>query len=233
MHMFGPAHCVTSDRGRRKTPRVNIGALVAGRPFPSLCRSCMKREMDRTVTLARPGNRSELTDVMTRVAAREAGSLKTLYERTSSKLYGICLRLLRDEAEAQDALQDVYLTVWRKAEAFDPSRASAITWLATITRNRAIDRLRSAAPAAGDLDQAGDVPDGSPSSLDVLEQAEDASRLRRCLEELDERARSMIRSAFFDGATYGQLADREGVPLPTMKSWIRRGLQRLRGCLEQ
>jgi RNA polymerase sigma-70 factor (ECF subfamily) len=77
------------------------------------------------------------------------------------------------------------------------------------------------------------VEDEAPSAFDLIGDAQDAARLGRCLEELEERARSMIRAAFLDGATYPELADREGVPLGTMKSWIRRGLLRLRGCLDQ
>lgn len=172
------------------------------------------------------------SELLRRVALRAPGSLKTLYEQTSRKLYGICLRVLGDEAEAQDVLQEVYLTVWRKADSFDAARASGITWLSTIARNRAIDRLRSRPLASYNLDAAVDIADDAPTSLDVMETAEDADRLRRCLEQLEERARMMIRQAFFEGATYPQLAEREGVPLPTMKSWIRRGLLRLRGCLE-
>lgn len=177
--------------------------------------------------------RAELAHLMRRVAGQDPASLKTLYDRTSAKLYGICLRLLQDRSEAQDILQDVYVTVWCKASLFDESKASAITWLAALARNRSIDRLRSRRPEGALLDEALEIPDTSPSSLDVLERDEDAVRLANCLEELEERSRNMIRSAFFDGATYSQLAERESVPLPTMKSLIRRGLARLRGCLER
>jgi len=192
------------------------------------------RVMDRPATIAKrsPGG-GVISELLHRVAKSDAESLRALYEQTSAKLYGICLRMLRDEAEAQDVLQEVYVTVWRRAGSFDEARASGITWLATIARNRAIDRLRSRRMTTDDLNAALEVPDDSPTSLDVLEQAEDADRLRRCLEQLEERARTMIRKAFFDGATYPQLAEQEGVPLPTMKSWVRRGLLRLRGCLEQ
>lgn len=175
----------------------------------------------------------ELSGLMQRVAARDAASLRTLYERTSGKLYGICLRLLGDETEAQDVLQEVYVTVWQKARMFDSVRASPISWLATIARNRAIDRLRARRPGTEEIEAANDVVDERTSSIDIVEEADDAARLRRCMEQLDERARTMIRAAFFDGASYPELSRRERVPLPTMKSWIRRGLQRLRGCLEQ
>jgi RNA polymerase sigma-70 factor (ECF subfamily) len=167
------------------------------------------------------------------IAAGRREAMKPLYERTSAKLYGICLRLLGDAGEAQDVLQDVYATVWRSANRFDPAKAGAITWLAVLTRNKAIDRLRRRRAPTAELDSAEHVPDDSPSALDVLEKSEDAARLSNCLDALDERARNVIRSAFFDGASYPTLAERQGVPLPTMKSWIRRGLTRLRGCLEQ
>lgn len=189
----------------------------------------MNTNMDKA---AGPGS-SHLAQLLREVAVQNGDSLKRLYEQTSAKLYGICLRLLREEGDAQDVLQDVYLVVWRKAGLFDESRASPITWLATIARNRAIDRLRSRRVPSQNIETLPEVADESPSSLDVLEQAEDALRLRHCLDQLEERARTMIRSAFFEGSTYPDLAAREGVPLPTMKSWIRRGLQRLRGCLEQ
>lgn len=190
--------------------------------------------MDQAGTnLQRSQGSRQLSDLMARVAEKDSASLKMLYDRTSAKLYGICLTVLGDEAEAQDTLQEVYLKVWTNAASFDDRRSSPITWLATIARNRCIDRLRARRSGADDLDAALEVPDDGPSSYDVLEQAEDASRLMQCLEELEERVRVMIHAAFFKGATYPQLAAAEGVPLPTMKSWIRRGLIRLRGCLER
>jgi len=196
----------------------------------------MTCEMDQAVNV-RAAARDELSALLRGVVARDAAALKGLYQRTSGKLYGICLRLLGDEAEAQDVLQEVYVTVWSKAALFDPSRASPITWLAALARNRAIDRLRSRSASAArnreNLDAAIDVPDDRPSSFDVLEQAEDSLRLHRCLEELEEKARTVIRAAFFEGATYPQLAQAEGLPLPTIKSRIRRGLLQLRGCLER
>lgn len=194
----------------------------------------MSSAMDSAPSVAHPdARRRELVNLLANAAADDRASLKRLYECTSAKLYGICLRLLRDEAEAQEVLQEVYLTVWRKAASFDPSRSSPITWLATIARNRSIDRLRARQVPTEDLGLAAHIPDDGPSSLQLLETAEDASRLRHCLEELESRACIAIRAAFFDGATYPELAKREGVPLPTMKSWIRRGLISLRGCLER
>lgn len=167
------------------------------------------------------------------VAAGDRRALRLLYERTSAKLYGVCLRVLNDESEAQDVLQEVYTTAWTKASLFDPAKAGAITWLAVLARNRSIDRLRRRRDSGAGLEEAADLASEAPSQLDVLEQSEDARRLEHCLDELDDRARTMIRSAFFEGASYPDLARRENVPLPTMKSWIRRGLLRLRGCLEQ
>ena len=179
------------------------------------------------------GDASDLARLLGRVAAGDSTAFRAVYERTSAKLYGISLRLLKDEAEAQDTLQEVYVLVWRKAGSFDSAKAGAISWLATLARNKSIDRLRRKWPPADELEAAGDIADDDPSSLELLEQAEDASRLRQCLDELEERARTLIRSAFFEGSTYPELAKSAGVPLPTMKSWIRRGLQSLRGCLER
>jgi RNA polymerase sigma-70 factor, ECF subfamily len=176
---------------------------------------------------------SELAGVLTAIASGDREALSTLYQRTSTKLYGICLRVVGEEAEAQDVLQDVYVTVWRKAAQFDSGKASAITWLAVLARNKAIDQLRRRRAPADQLEAATGVADGSPSAFDVAESRETRERLAGCLDELEEQPRAMIRSAFLDGASYPELAEREGVPLGTMKSWIRRGLQRLKGCLER
>lgn len=176
---------------------------------------------------------SELARLMTALAGGDRAALAALYQRTSAKLYGICLRLIGDEAEAQDVLQEVYVTAWGKAAQYDPAKASPITWLAVLARNKAIDQLRRRKLPEDDLDAAAAVPDDRPLAFDIIDSDNDRRRLAGCLDTLDERPRAMIRSAFLEGATYPELAEREGVPLGTMKSWIRRGLMRLKGCLEQ
>src|SRR5215467_12963673 len=88
-------------------------------------------------------SRSQLTAALVRVAAGDRAALRMVYQDTSAKLFGVCLRILKDRSEAEDVLQDVYVTVWHKAGSFDPGRASPITWMVAIARNRAIDRLRT------------------------------------------------------------------------------------------
>lgn len=199
--------------------------------FPSTPRSAMKRSMDQPVSEPSAA-RQELVRLLTQVASGDREALRSVYERTSAKLFGICLRVTGNEDDAADVLQDVYLTVWRKAARFDAGRASPITWLALIARSRAIDLLRRRKSVAEPIEAALDIPDENPDALQLASDGEDRDRLQHCLGTLDERGATLIRAAFLDGLTYPQLATREGVPLPTMKSWIRRSLQRLKGCLE-
>jgi RNA polymerase sigma-70 factor, ECF subfamily len=179
--------------------------------------------------------RRQLVAAINRVAGGDRAALRLVYSETSSKLFGVCLRILGDRSEAEDVLQDVYLTVWRKAASFDDAVASPITWLVAIARNRSIDRLRSSARsrAHAPIEVAAEVPDEGLSALERLEIGEDQARLKDCLQELEERQSAAIRSAFLDGFTYEELAERNRVPLGTMKSWIRRGLLKLRACLER
>jgi RNA polymerase sigma-70 factor (ECF subfamily) len=132
-------------------------------------------------------------------------------------------------------LQEVYVTVWRKAAAFDPDRASPMTWLIAIARNRAIDRLRAMCQnrRMAPIEAAGDVADTAPVGDRALEASETSSKLHGCLGTLAERERAALRAAFFDGNTYEELAERMRVPLGTMKSWIRRAMIKLKACLEQ
>jgi len=178
--------------------------------------------------------RDELAVALGQAGDGNRAAFKTVYDATSAKLMGVCLRILSDRQLAEDVLQDTYLTVWRKASTFDPSRASPITWLVTIARNRSIDRLRSGAPMrrTSPVEDAHDLADAAPLASDVIETTDEASRLNACLDTLEDKVRGVIRTAFMDGVTYDALATRENVPLGTMKSWIRRGLLRLRSCLE-
>jgi RNA polymerase sigma-70 factor (ECF subfamily) len=173
-----------------------------------------------------------LAGALRRVASGSESALSEVYEQTSAKLFGICLRILGNRSEAEDALQEIYINVWSKAGSFDAERASPITWLAALARNRAIDRLRSAGGRTyAPVEEALQVADTRPSADTLIEKSQDTARLYTCIDELDGRQSEAIRTAFFGGLTYAQLATRKNVPLATMKSWVRRGLLQLRECL--
>ena len=177
--------------------------------------------------------RALLTRALIRVAGKDASALKFVYRNTSAKLFGVVLRILNDRDEAEDVLQDVYLTVWNKADRFDPAKASPITWLVSLARNRAIDRLRSrAVRAAAPIEVAEALPDSAPLASTLVETGEDARRLQGCMDQLDPKHAGIVRTAFFEGVTYEALAKAIDTPLGTVKGWIRRSLMSLRACLE-
>ena len=177
--------------------------------------------------------REELTQLLSASAGGDQQAFSELYKRSSSRLFGVCMRMLRDRGEAEELLQEIFITVWRRASSFDPSRASAITWLVTLTRNRAIDRLRQHRELPLDDSLAMELVDEQPSPAAGAESSQERLRLERCLDGLEPQQKTVVREAFFTGATYNDLAARCRVPLGTMKSWIRRSLIRLRTCLEQ
>lgn len=176
--------------------------------------------------------RSELVALLLASAEGDEAGFSELYRRTSAKLFGVVLRICADRGIAEDVLVDVYLTIWRRAGAFDPGRASPITWMATIARNRAIDAMRRQPRTVPvDIDAAHDLADDTPPADTALIEAEDDARLHLCVDRLEEPQAGAIRAAFFHGLTYAQLAAAMAVPLGTMKSWIRRSLARLKECL--
>jgi RNA polymerase sigma factor (sigma-70 family) len=178
-------------------------------------------------------DRRALESLLSRIGAHDQLAFRELYELTSPRLFGVCLRMLRNRAEAEEVSQEVFVTVWRRAGEFDPRRATATTWLVTLARNKSIDRLRQRRDGAPltpiDLDQLADPGQGPPADAELTE---DRRRLQKCLEGLEPKDRDSVREAFFSGATYKELAERCRVPLGTMKSWIRRALLQLRACLE-
>ncbi|WP_299191340.1 sigma-70 family RNA polymerase sigma factor [uncultured Erythrobacter sp.] len=178
--------------------------------------------------------RERLRAAMVRLADGDSAALEEIYNATRVKLFGICFRILGDRKEAEDALQDVYVNLWQRADRYDPTRASPISWLATFARNRAVDRLRTGKVRGGavPVEEANPLPDEAPLADALLIDAEKSAQVHACISALDDNARKHIRGAFFDGYTYAELAEAADVPLGTMKSWIRRGLQKLRACLE-
>lgn len=169
-----------------------------------------------------------------RVGQGDRDAFESLYRATSSGLLGVCMRVLADRSESEDVLQDVYVSVWNKAAQFDVRRARATSWLGSIARNRAIDRLRAQpAFAHARIDDTDALADSGASPAERAEAATERVRLDDCIGQLEPRRQSLIRTAFFEGATYEELAHRCGSPLGSVKSWIRRGLMQLRECLEQ
>jgi RNA polymerase sigma factor (sigma-70 family) len=180
-------------------------------------------------------NRNLIAAAIARIPAGDRAALQTVYRLTSAKLFGVALRILGEASEAEDVLQEVYLSVWRKAGDFDARRASPMSWLIAIARNRSIDRLRAMSRSRNmePIDAASEVADNTPGADRAMESAQLKARLDRCLRGLAGHERAALRGAFFDGNTYEELAGRMKVPLGTMKSWIRRAMIKLKACLEQ
>jgi RNA polymerase sigma-70 factor (ECF subfamily) len=176
---------------------------------------------------------NELVALLSRVALHDRSAFNELYRRTSAKLFGICLRILSERSDAEEALQEVYVKIWHNAEQYARAKASPIAWLAAIARNQSIDRLRMRRPPGADVDEAIDLSDDRPSPEAAAVAAGEGRLLADCLNELQGKQAAAIRAAYFGGYTYEQLARAGGVPLGTVKSWIRRGLAKLKDCLER
>jgi RNA polymerase sigma-70 factor, ECF subfamily len=175
---------------------------------------------------------ADLADLLARVAARDREAFAAVYKATSAKLWGIVVRVLPRRALAEDVLQDVYVRIWERAETFDPAKASPITWMATIARNRAIDEVRRRAPISiDDAPEALEVEQGGLSPLDSAQQSEDLRRLQECLQGLDPVRREIVLLAYYNGLSREELAKRFAHPVATIKTWLHRSLAQLRKCL--
>lgn len=173
-----------------------------------------------------------LKEALGLVADGNRSAVKTVYDLTSAKLLGVILRIVRDREAAEDVLQDVFVKIWHRSGRFDPARASPIAWLCAIARNTAIDAIRKTGRRGEVSDDAlPEVADGAPDAETMLCNAQDSALLHACLDRLQNDHRKSIRLAYFRGYSYSELASQLDVPLGTMKSWIRRGLASLKGCL--
>ncbi len=171
------------------------------------------------------------------IAGSDPEAFERFYDLTSSFVFGLVLRIARDRAVAEEIAQEVYVTAWRRADSFDPTRGSAVAWLGLIARSRAVDRIRSersrllrlreAGEALGD--QAVRAADGSPEESASL--AERRALVHRALEEIPEEQARLIRLAFFAGLSHPEIAHLTDTPLGTVKSRIRAGINKLGGAL--
>ena len=167
-------------------------------------------------------------------ARREKAAFSELYRATSAKLFGVAVRILRREDWAEEVLQDCYVSIWTHAPDYKPALAAPMTWMTSIVRNRCLDWLRRPRPEVSDVDgalvESAESPD--PGPLAELERAKDGQSLARCLKALEGKQRQAIALAFYDGLSHAELASHLRQPLGTVKTWVRRGLMRLKACLE-
>jgi len=178
-----------------------------------------------------------LSRLMERTAARDWRAFSLLYSMTSSNLYGLMLSMTNYASACEDLLQEVYLTVWRKAGRYEPDKAAVMTWLGTIARNRTLDWLRSQSSGTARLEteqspEALDLASGLPGPESWTDSGQHEIALQHCLENLTGEQRHAIQLAFFEGHTHAELAQRLNSALGTVKSWVRRGLESLKLCLQ-
>lgn len=192
--------------------------------------ACLQTGAGRRMSL---GTDTDIAALIGRVALRDRAALSSLYAAASPKLFAVCLRILKDRSDAEDALQEVFVKIWHRADQFALSTTSPAGWLVTIARNHSIDVLRARKPVADNIEDNFDLADTArdPEAETVLKG--EGRRIDRCMEELDSDRAVAVRSAYVEGLSYQELADRFNVPLNTMRTWLRRSLLKLRECLDR
>ena len=168
-----------------------------------------------------------------RVAKADRSAFAGLYQATAPKLLGVVMRILNNRAWADEVIQDAYLKIWQKAGQFDAQKSSPITWMVSIARNSAIDELRKHPVGRttndNELDQ---IAGQQPTAQDQAEDQQTVNQLNRCIDQLEKERQDMVRLAYLNGWSRDDLASQFGQPINTVKTWLRRALQDIKGCLE-
>ncbi|MEM6304515.1 MAG: sigma-70 family RNA polymerase sigma factor [Pseudomonadota bacterium] len=180
---------------------------------------------------ASPEARAHLEGLIERIALGERAALSALYDLTSGKLFAVTVRVLGRSQGAEDAMQEAYVKIWKNAGRYRVTGHSPMTWLITIARNTAIDRLRARRRHADLGDYENTLAAAAPTPEQAAIAASEAGRVAHCLGTLPDDRRAAITGAYLEGRTYEELAEAAEVPLNTMRTWLRRGLIALRECL--
>jgi len=180
-----------------------------------------------------------LVNLLARVALRDQQAFKELYDLTSPHLYGVALRYLRTASTAEEILQEAYINVWQQAGTYAATLSAPMTWLISVVRNKALDHLRKFKRETETTDSVDAGGEGQVDAIadhadphELFSAATEALVLRRCVAQLDPPQRQSLALAFYDGLSHSELAEHLRVPLGTAKAWVRRGLERLRKCIE-
>ena len=178
-----------------------------------------------------------LIALIDRVGQRDEAALRQLYEQTSPRLFGLAMRVVRQREWAEDVLQEAFLTIWRAAGDYRGSLSPPMAWLGLIVRSRALDLLRrrtadrSRVTDEFDDTMAETLASDAPTPETLADASEQAFALHQCLAQLEGRQREVVSLAYLRDLSHGELADRLQLPLGTVKTWIRRGLEKLRACM--
>lgn len=194
-------------------------------------------DSDRSTEAAERG--AQLAALLARTALGDQRAFAEIYRQTGAHLYAVAVRIVRNGSLAEEILQEAFVSVWHHAGAYEAAKSQPITWLVSIVRNRCLDLLRKrevdtvTLSGASDEDAASfDIPSEGPTPVDLLLAGADARAVRTCVDGLDPGPRQAIALAFFQGLSHGELAAHLREPLGTVKSWVRRGLEKLRHCLD-
>lgn len=173
---------------------------------------------------------AHLAQLLEDVASGKRDEFNHLYRITSGRLFAIALKMTRQRELAEEVLQDAYLKIWHKARLFDRQQGSAMGWLITVLRRTALDRIRLVSSSASMVEISSDAFDLEDVTQSLHRDTGDD--VRDCVQRLEDRHRRVILLAFYSGLTHEEMARHLGVPLGTVKSWVRRGLARLKSCLD-
>jgi len=185
-----------------------------------------------------PAQNKRLAELLEACARQDRAAFAQLYQATAAKLFGVAVRILRRDDWAEEVLQDCFVSIWSHAGSYSPGLSAPMTWMTSIVRNRCLDWLRR--PKVEVVLQREDedaedpidaVPSDDPGPLDLLARSADGKALADCLARLEVKQRQAIMLAFYDGLSHSELASHMRQPLGTVKTWVRRGLERLKACL--
>jgi RNA polymerase sigma-70 factor (ECF subfamily) len=227
-----------APRDRHPSTRVALVATVAVNGAGAVERGASGGGAPRPHASRDDARDAQLKGLLRACAAGDRGAFAALYHETSPRLFAVAVRMLRRQALAEEVLQDCYLSIWNNARSYSPEVAAPMTWMIAIVRNRCLDSLRRAAPVElaprrDDEDDPFDsLPSDAPTPLEELCAAADAGAIGRCVGRLAPEHRQAIALTFFEGLSREQAAERLQRPLGTVKTWVRRGLARLKDCLE-
>lgn len=177
--------------------------------------------------------RDDIEAYIDATATGDRAAFASLYTHTSAKLFGIVLRILKSQAETEEAVQEIYVKIWRNADRYRAGGYSPMTWLITIARNHAIDRLRARRATSAGMDEADAIADLAPGPEALAIASSDRARIVDCFGRLSADRAEAVRRAYLEGDTYAELAVRFEVPLNTIRTWLRRSLIKLKECLSE